>query len=868
MRSSILTRFSGLLSLIVFFSLGAWAVNEYPYLLTPKLDAGNVRVTGNTLSTLNTNGDFTIAPNGTGATIFSTLSATTVPYLDASKKLTSSAITPTQLALLGTATNSNTPSTLVQRDGSGNFSAGTITASLTGNISGNAATVTTNANLTGPITSTGNSTTVASQTGTGSKFVMDTAPAINGANLIFGTASNTNMLQLPAAATATLAGLTNTAARLAYDSTLGKVVYNDGTGFIAVGTGASSGVNYTSALYPGASATGVNTYNDSSTTAPVDGSGGVVTGLTTTINASSPVQNPSNIRFSKDAANRQGMGWSFDFTLDRADFENGRPIPITFMQKTSAAYATGDLTMFVYDVSGSALVGATGIPCLSNSSGVSSLPASTTTFPVTCYFQPRNATDVNYRIIWHVASTNASAWDFDIARIKISPDDRLLVGPAGPVGEIIALGSATTPANFLPADGTAVSRTTYSELFGVIGTTYGVGDGSTTFNVPNGSGVFLRGTGTQTIGGIATPTITLGTASGDTMQGHVHILTMDIGVISNGSTTASAVFHNTLVLGTTALNGTFSPVGPTTDGSHGTPRIASETAPANLGVKFYVRYTSQSNVMSGTALTLQTPVPTMGSSSVKTPTASGNWNLMTGNSLTLTTGMWRLSGSCIFNASGTPAYSQTDCYWAGANGADTVTQPAAISNVTGVTPYAGLFENYTLLTSGTLGAQYPQAPVAVVKCAAPTCVVYLDTYSVETTPASARISVVPNAEKIPDFTIYGVITQSVISSNASGSDRIERARMETACSSTPCTLADSTPAISSVSRASTGNYSVNFVAGSFSAAPTCVVMSKSTAGVKTATNGTSTTSAFTFQTYTAAAALADDGWNIICMGQR
>jgi hypothetical protein len=54
----------------------------------------------------------------------------------------------------------------------------TFKGNLTGNISGNAATVTTNANLTGPITSVGNTTFVASQTGTGSKFVMDTAPTL------------------------------------------------------------------------------------------------------------------------------------------------------------------------------------------------------------------------------------------------------------------------------------------------------------------------------------------------------------------------------------------------------------------------------------------------------------------------------------------------------------------------------------------------------------------------------------------------------------------------------------------------------------------------------------------------------------------
>lgn len=59
-----------------------------------------------------------------------------------------------------TATSANTASAIVARDGSGNFTAGTITASLTGSISGNAATVTTNANLTGDVTSVGNATTL------------------------------------------------------------------------------------------------------------------------------------------------------------------------------------------------------------------------------------------------------------------------------------------------------------------------------------------------------------------------------------------------------------------------------------------------------------------------------------------------------------------------------------------------------------------------------------------------------------------------------------------------------------------------------------------------------------------------------------
>ena len=52
-------------------------------------------------------------------------------------------------------------------------------------------------------------------------------------------------------------------------------------------------------------------------------------------------------------------------------------------------------------------------------------------------------------------------------------------------GLIVPWGNNSTPSGFLDCDGAAVSRTTYSALFAVISTTYGSGDGSTTFNVPD-----------------------------------------------------------------------------------------------------------------------------------------------------------------------------------------------------------------------------------------------------------------------------------------------------------------------------------------------------------------------------------------------
>lgn len=67
-----------------------------------------------------------------------------------------------------------------------------------------------------------------------------------------------------------------------------------------------------------------------------------------------------------------------------------------------------------------------------------------------------------------------------------------------PLGTFKDFGGAL-PAGFLARDGAAVSRTTYASLFNVIGTTFGVGDGSTTFNVPDSRGRDTIGAGTGTL---------------------------------------------------------------------------------------------------------------------------------------------------------------------------------------------------------------------------------------------------------------------------------------------------------------------------------------------------------------------------------
>ena len=79
------------------------------------------------------------------------------------------------------------------------------------------------------------------------------------------------------------------------------------------------------------------------------------------------------------------------------------------------------------------------------------------------------------------------------------------------VGTIKPWGKATAPNGYLLCDGSAVSRTTYADLFTVIGTTYGTGDNSTTFNVPDLQGKFPQGksgtTNLATTGGANTVTV-------------------------------------------------------------------------------------------------------------------------------------------------------------------------------------------------------------------------------------------------------------------------------------------------------------------------------------------------------------------------
>lgn len=97
------------------------------------------------------------------------------------------------------------------------------------------------------------------------------------------------------------------------------------------------------------------------------------------------------------------------------------------------------------------------------------------------------------------------AMNFDDHEQRISD---ALTGESVQIGSVINFGFSPIPSAYLFCDGSAVSRTTYAALFATIGLQYGIGDGSTTFNLPDRrgrvgvgvGGVYLRGdkAGTET----------------------------------------------------------------------------------------------------------------------------------------------------------------------------------------------------------------------------------------------------------------------------------------------------------------------------------------------------------------------------------
>jgi hypothetical protein len=260
-------------------------------------------------------------------------------------------------------------------------------------------------------------------TGSVWRTLVDTnsAQALTNKDYDGGTASDTSRLTVPKAAKATIDALTRKEATLTYASDLDKLFIDDGTNLTEVGTGSSgggAGINYITNYLAEYDTDGWSAYADAAAATPVDGTGGAPT-ITITRNTTNPLRQTGDFLITKDAANRQGEGVGYAFTINNADIS--KRLAISFDWKTSADYAANDIGVYVYDVTNATLI----YPSSVNLPAFASGNAGTV---ITVFFNA--TTSVSYRLIFHVASTNASAYTCNFDNVSVGPQNVVQTMPS------------------------------------------------------------------------------------------------------------------------------------------------------------------------------------------------------------------------------------------------------------------------------------------------------------------------------------------------------------------------------------------------------------------------------------------------------
>tara|TARA_Y100001963_G_scaffold122832_1_gene172410 strand:- start:1611 stop:3488 length:1878 start_codon:yes stop_codon:yes gene_type:complete len=170
----------------------------------------------------------------------------------------------------------------------------------------------------------------------------------------------------------------------------------------------------------------------------------------------------------------------------------------------------------------------------------------------------------------------------------VAPIRQLDSTPTMPVGSIIQTGGTKVPSGFLYCDGSAISRTTYSTLFNSISTNFGNGDTSTTFNVPDLRGYFLRGQddgsshdpddGSRTAISGGNTGDNIGSYQADQNASHTH----SGAILSAQSTQYRTVSYSASADGNLATGNNFSSSVNATGGNQSNPR--------NVYVRYYIKY--------------------------------------------------------------------------------------------------------------------------------------------------------------------------------------------------------------------------------------------------------------------------------------
>ena len=160
-----------------------------------------------------------------------------------------------------------------------------------------------------------------------------------------------------------------------------------------------------------------------------------------------------------------------------------------------------------------------------------------------------------------------------------------------PVGTILAYGGTTPPAGWFICDGTALNRTSFAELFSVIGTQFGQGNGSTTFNIPDMREMVPRGAGTQSLKTVGTHNAkNVGEFQDDRIQDHWHRLSTGSSTIGLETTSVHAKDSNVAI-----LNNSWGQSHTADYALYGTTisetRIGTTTEVKSIGVNYIIKAT-------------------------------------------------------------------------------------------------------------------------------------------------------------------------------------------------------------------------------------------------------------------------------------
>lgn len=308
------------------------------------------------------------------------LTASTALVADANKNISSSAVTSTELGLLSGRTG-----TLVTTDEVQTLTNKTFVAPVLGAATGTSL----------ALGSTLGSSAIADFTSTTKGFV---GPRM--------TQAQRDAISSP------VAGLQ------VYNTDTNKLNIYNGSSWSEVGSGSSSsssGINYITD-YDGSAIGSWTTYADAAASTPVDGTGGSPSS-TYAVSTDTSLRGSSNFLWTHSAANRQGEGFSYDFTINPAD--KGKVLQGSFDYViASGTYADDDLQFWIYDVTNAALIQPAPFK-LKNSGSAEKFAFE---------FQT-SSSSTSYRLIGHVATSTATAYTIRFDNWNLGPQAKLYGSP-------------------------------------------------------------------------------------------------------------------------------------------------------------------------------------------------------------------------------------------------------------------------------------------------------------------------------------------------------------------------------------------------------------------------------------------------------